>query len=145
MCGHRSAVGCIGSMVENKEAIMKKYLAWIIFGLLLVSILAFFPSSTIASLAYQDDPKVEADRLRNVGDDLLQSGQYQAALNEYEAALVLYQKAGLTLFRSPAYAAPPIQEEDLKAKADALYQEAFDLFSQGDYQGAFDRYQEALG
>jgi CHAT domain-containing protein/Tfp pilus assembly protein PilF len=51
----------------------------------------------------------------------------------------------LMLHPAAVYALPPIQDEDLKAKADALYQEAFDLFSQGDYQGAFDSYQEALG
>jgi tetratricopeptide (TPR) repeat protein/CHAT domain-containing protein len=74
---------------------MKSYFNWKKVGLLFVVLLSIsFPSHAIATPEYQDDPKAEADRLRNLGDDLLQSGQDQAALNEYEAALALYQKAG---------------------------------------------------
>ena len=50
----------------------------------------------------------------------------------------------LALFPSVVLAAPPTQGEDLKAKADALYEEAFALFKMGDYQGAIDKLEAAL-
>ena len=43
----------------------------------------------------------------------------------------------------PGLAAPSAQGEDQKAEADRLYQERFDLFSQGDYQAAIDRFKKA--
>jgi CHAT domain-containing protein/Tfp pilus assembly protein PilF len=51
-----------------------------------------------------------------------------------------------TLTFSPlsVLAAPPTQEEDPKAKADALYEEGFSLFKMGDYQGAIDKLEAAL-
>jgi len=50
----------------------------------------------------------------------------------------------LVFFPSPSFAAPPSQGEDLKAKADALYVEGVALYNQADYQGAINRFEEAL-
>jgi CHAT domain-containing protein/tetratricopeptide (TPR) repeat protein len=50
----------------------------------------------------------------------------------------------LVVFPFPIFAAPLTQEEDPKAKADALSEEATSLFYQGDYQGAINRFEEAL-
>jgi tetratricopeptide (TPR) repeat protein/CHAT domain-containing protein len=50
----------------------------------------------------------------------------------------------LAFFPSPALAAPPTQGEDLKAKADTLYQEAISLYNQADYQGAINHLEQAL-
>jgi CHAT domain-containing protein/Tfp pilus assembly protein PilF len=47
-------------------------------------------------------------------------------------------------FPSSTIAAPPNQGEDLKAKADALYEEGILLYNQADYQEAINRFEEAL-
>jgi CHAT domain-containing protein/Tfp pilus assembly protein PilF len=50
----------------------------------------------------------------------------------------------LAFFPSPVFAAPPVQEQDPKAKADALYQEGSLLLQKADYAEALTRLEAAL-
>jgi CHAT domain-containing protein/Tfp pilus assembly protein PilF len=61
-----------------------------------------------------------------------------------KAMLTLLVVGILSLTPFPAHAAATMQGEDLKSKADGLYQDGANHVSQGDYQGALDLYLQAL-
>jgi CHAT domain-containing protein/Tfp pilus assembly protein PilF len=74
---------------------MKSYFTLKRVGMLIGVLLSLsFPSSAVAApMLQEDDPQAQAERLFNEGDEFFQSGQYQDALEKYEAALPLYQDA----------------------------------------------------
>ena len=67
-------------------------------------------------------------------------------MTKYPAWIIsgLLAAAILALFPVPTFAASTNQQDDLKAKADALNKEGVSLYNQGDYQGAINRFESAL-